>query len=256
MDLASVVDELYGLPPQDFTTSRDERSSEARSVGDKDLAGSIKQLRKPTVGAWMANMLVRSQRADVDRLIDLGEALRSNRKLDGDQIRQVSKEKNDAVTSLIRQGRSMAKRAGQPVSQAAELDLEATLDASFADPVSAAALLAGCLTSALHYSGLGLGSGMKRIAPAPDPRSSRLGNSGKSPLTPGQRARRALEDANRESKVAEAEVEKAMRAVTAAEADLKRTKASLAVATRRSARAREKSIAAKRKIDSLRRKAR
>lgn len=256
MELASVVDELYGLRPQDFTTARDERSSEARRVGDKDLALSIRQLRKPTVGAWMANMLVRNQRADVERLIDLGEALRSNRKLDGDQIRQVSKEKNDAVTSLIRQGRSIAKRTGQPVSQAAELDLEGTLDASFADPVSAASLRAGCLTTALRYSGLGLGSETKRIVGAPNTRSPERGNSAKSPLSPEQKARRALEEANRESKVAEAEVEKAKQAVTAAEADLKRTKASLMVATRRSARALEKSTAAQRKIDSLKRKAR
>lgn len=253
MDLASVVNELYGLPPSEFTAARDERVAEARDAGEKDLAASIKQLRKPTVGAWMANMLSRDQSSDVERLIGLGHALRSNRKLDGEQIRKVSKEKSDTVTRLMRQGRSIAKRAGQTVSQAAELDLEATLDASFADPVSAVSLREACLSGALHYSGLGLVPGANQVAAAPGSRHSGRGTSGDPLPTPERKARRALEEARREAEAADAEVEKAKRAVTAAEADLKRLNASLTVAVRRSARSHEKTMAAQKKFDALNR---
>ena len=134
MDLASVVDELYGLPPRQFTESRDARASEARAAGDRDLASSVKKLRKPSTGAWMANMLVRQQKAEIDRLIGLGEELRSARNPSGEQIRTASKAKTDSVTALLRQAEKIASRAGEPVSQAAQQDLEATLDAAFADP--------------------------------------------------------------------------------------------------------------------------
>ena len=108
MDLAEVVDELYGLPPRQFTEGRDARASEARAVGDRDLASSVKKLRKPSTGAWMANMLVRQQKAEIDRLIGLGEGLRSSRNPSGEQIRRASKAKADSVRALLRQAARIA----------------------------------------------------------------------------------------------------------------------------------------------------
>ena len=76
VDLAAIAAELYGLAPKDLIAARDARAAEARTAGDKDLATSLKHLRKPSVGAWMANMLVRQQPRDINRLIELGATLR------------------------------------------------------------------------------------------------------------------------------------------------------------------------------------
>jgi hypothetical protein len=250
MDLASVVNELYGLPPRQFTEVRDARASEARAAGDRDLASSVKKLRKPSGGAWLANMLARQQKADIDRLIAHGEELRSSRNPSGEQIRNASKEKADAVRALLRQAARIASQAGEPVSQAAQLDLEATLDAAFADPDSAAALRGGCLTGALSYSGLGFGSGT-RDAPSLVPARARGSKSPPPRKAVVAKARRGLQEATAEAERAGADLKTAKRAVVDAEADLKRLHATLAVSERRAARARQKMATAQKNLDAV-----
>ena len=83
-------------------------------MGQRELAASLKKLRKPSVGAWLANLLVAEQSSDVEQLVDLGAELRiPKRKLEGDQIRRVSKEKGDVVAKLVRDATSKASREGQ-----------------------------------------------------------------------------------------------------------------------------------------------
>lgn len=157
MDLESTSQELYGLVPGEFTAARDAKASEARKAGRPELASSLKKLRKPSVGAWLANLLVAEQSREVERLIDLGDELRApEHHLEGEQIRRVSKKKGDAISKLVREARAKASRVGLPVSPAALQELEATLEAAFADPQAADSLRGGRLSSGLHYSGLGL----------------------------------------------------------------------------------------------------
>ena len=247
-----MAEDLYGLKPPEFTAARDARLSEARQDGDKELAASLKQLRKPSVGAWMANMLVRERPADIEHLISLGEELRRSSLLDGEQIRNVSKKKQDAVTKLLRHATSIAKRAGQSVSQTAAQDLEATLDAAFGDPSAVASLREGCLTSTLTYSGLGFAAdGPTGSARAT--RRSPASNTERKGATAVGLAKSALDLTTRAAEEADAELATAQQAVRAAEADLKRLRAAVTVAERRATKAHEKSLTAKRRLDTLRR---
>jgi hypothetical protein len=92
MDLENATQELYRVAPAHFTAARDRMAAEARQAGDSDLATSVKKLRKPSVGAWLVNLLVFEQPSDVERLVELGVELRSPKlKLHGEQIRKVSK---------------------------------------------------------------------------------------------------------------------------------------------------------------------
>ena len=255
MNLATVVDQLYGLPPQEFTAARDARAADARRAGDRDLAASVKRLRKPSTGAWMANMLVRREKAQIDQLIDLGEGLRSAGQLNGEQIRRASKQKADSLHKLLGQALAIAAHADEPVSKAAEEDLETTLDAAFADSTSAAALREGCLTSALRYSGLGFEVGV-RGAQSRTAGTARGTASSPSRATAVEKARHALEDAKAQAKDAERELESARRAVVAVESELKRGHAALNVAERRATKARQKVVAAQKKVETERGSAR
>ncbi len=247
MDLAGVSEELYGLNPAAFIAARDARVSEARQAGDRELANSLKKLRKPSTGAWLANKLSREQSLDVERLIGLGDALRSTRDVDGERIRSASNEKQDVVGRLLRQARSIAKQERQLVSEATELDVKATLDAAFSDPNSAQSLREGCLTTGLHYSGLGFGADANvRTSTARSRASDRAKHS---PET--AKAKHNLEHAQNEATLAATEVENAQRAVNAAEADLNRLRAALSVATRRATRAYEVASRAQEKLDLL-----
>jgi hypothetical protein len=251
VELTSVAKELYGLPPQEFTAARDARVSEAREGGDKELAASLKNLRKPSVGAWLANMLVREQPGDIDQLIGLGEELRGSSTLDGEQMRRASKQKQDVVAALVRNATSIADRADQQVSQAAALDLETTLDAAFGDPSAADTLRAGRLTGALSYSGLGFASGSAGSARVK--RRSEPARTGGKGATAIGKAKSDLDLATLAAAEADDELAMAQRAVGAAEADLKRLRAAAAVADRRATKAHQKASVTKSRLDTLRR---
>jgi hypothetical protein len=193
MDVGTVADELYGLSPSEFTAQRDARATEARKSGDRSLASEIKKLRRPTTGAWLANLLVRERRDEVDQLLALGAALRQAQSaLAAGDLRKLSQERHRLLAGLEKEGRNLADRHGQPVSAAVAQELSATLEAALADPGSADALRAGRLTSGLHYSGLGPslvgagdGDGLADLAPAPATRNPAARNpAARNPATP------------------------------------------------------------------------
>jgi hypothetical protein len=249
MDLPTIQDELYGLPLSEFTDARDARSSEARRSGERELAASVKQLRKPSAAAWLGNMLVREREAEVERLIGLGETLRSSRTLDGDQIRAATKQKLDAVRKLLRHAQAIAEREKQSVSPAVLLDLEVTLDAAFFDQESAASLRSGHLIGPLHYSGLGFGS--ERASRTPSTAKQSTDGAASAATRATAKARKVLEQATRDAAHAAVEADKAEQAVVVAEADLKRLRAALAVADRKATKARQTESAARRKVEAL-----
>ena len=157
VDLASVAEELYGLPLAQFTATRDARAAQARKAGAQELATAIKGLKKPTTGAWLANLLVRERRAQVGQLLDLGAELRQAQAgLAVDELRRLSQARHKVVSDLRDEARVLAREVGQPVSEAVALELEATLEAALADADAADALRSGRLTTSLRYSGLGL----------------------------------------------------------------------------------------------------
>ena len=251
MDLESATQELYGLTPTHFTAARDAKASEARQTGRPELASSLKKLRKPSVGAWLANLLVLEQSSDVERLINLGGELRAPKnKLDGEQIRRVSKERGDAVSKLMREARSKASRMGQAVSAAALQELEGTLEAAFADPQAAEDLRGGHLSRSLHYSGLGFTAPTETASPSrpKGPVSTRSSRSKADKIA----AQRKLEKANREVGQADAEVTKARRAVAKAADELTRFKSAEVLAVRRSKEARDRALIAKKNLGKQR----
>jgi hypothetical protein len=236
----SVSAELYGLAPNDFTAARNSRVSEARQSGDTSLAASLKKLHKPTVGAWLVNILARERAQDLERLITFGTELRRGQHgADGEEIRRVSKKKHDAVAKLLAEATLLARNRGQPVSEAAAVDLETTLDAAFADPKAAESVRGGRLTTGLRYSGLGLSDSASE-APV---RTSKVEQSGAAMAA----AKRELELANREAARADAEVDTARAAVASAESDLKRLKAAADLAVRRATDARKRAASADKK---------
>jgi hypothetical protein len=162
--IEEIADELYGLPPDEFTAARTRHEKAAKASGNKDEAARIHALAKPSVTAWLANQLVRAHRSELQPLLELGGALReATQNLDGDQLRELSRQQQKAMYALVQQARSLARAAGRSMSEDAARALEDTLRAALADEQAARLLLAGHLTDALHSSdfdsGFGFGSG-------------------------------------------------------------------------------------------------
>jgi len=156
VDLAQVADELYGLPPGQFTAARDECARRARAEGEQGLSDEIKRLRRPTASASLVNRLVREAADQVDRLLDLGESMReAQQSLAGDQLRRLSAQRQPVIHALAQRAERLGAQAGRPVSDQVGREVEATLEAALADPGAADAVRSGRLTVALVYAGFG-----------------------------------------------------------------------------------------------------
>lgn len=151
-----VADELYGLPPEEFTAARTRYEKEAKAAGNRDEAARIHALAKPSVTAWLANQLARQHRDELEPLLELGAGLRdATRNLAGDQLRELSRQQHQLVYALVQQARQLARAAGRSVSEDAARALDETLRAALADEGAGNLLLAGRLTDALQTSGFG-----------------------------------------------------------------------------------------------------
>jgi hypothetical protein len=154
--VAEVADELYTLPPAEFTAARDERARQVRAGGQRDEAAAIRKLARPTASAWLVNQLVRAAPDQLDRLAEVGEALgEAQRTLAGDRLRELSGERRQIISELLPRAAEIAGQAGQPASQVVLGEVRATLEAALADPGARAAVQSGRLTKALTYAGIG-----------------------------------------------------------------------------------------------------
>lgn len=169
MGIQAVCDELYGLTPPEFTPARDARAAEARRAGERELAATIKQLKRPSQAAWLANLLARQRPHRVDELILIGDRLRdAQRRLAGDDLKELARTGHRLVAELVADAERAAVAAGHRPSPSALRQLQETLDAGLADPDAGRAVRAGRLTVALSYAGLGSPGDSGDEGPGPD----------------------------------------------------------------------------------------
>ncbi|MFI0137636.1 hypothetical protein [Streptomyces luteogriseus] len=205
MDYDSVADELYALRPEEFTAARASAMASARTAGDRELAERIRALRKPSLAAWVSNLLVRSSPGEVEPLLRLGEGLRqAHQDLDGTQLRELSRRQHALIRALSLQARQLAKEAGHPIGESVQREVENTLHAVLADPEAAEAWaggrLAKPLSAAVGFPAAAQGARPQRPAPPAAPAPSRPG--GKE----GERRRRKLAQAREDAEAAEREL--------------------------------------------------
>ncbi|GAA2635124.1 hypothetical protein GCM10010399_79810 [Dactylosporangium fulvum] len=150
---AAVVARLYAAPPEDFVALRTEEVARARKARDTRLAAAIAKLRKPTVAAWLVNLVAHERPDLVEELLELAEELRTaQRELRGAELRELSTRRRATVGALAREA---AKLAGPGRGNLPLTEVENTFAAALADPEVAAAVREGSLTKALEYTGFG-----------------------------------------------------------------------------------------------------
>lgn len=149
-----ITTELYAVPLDQFTPTRNAAARELKAAGDADGARAVQTLKKPTLAAWFVNQLVRNEPEQVGLLLELGREMRAGMSgLSGDDLRLLTKRRYQLVSILVNTALSVAgsRRPGGDVAG----DIQATLEATLADPESADAVEAGCLAAPLHASSFG-----------------------------------------------------------------------------------------------------
>jgi hypothetical protein len=144
------ADELYALPPSDFTGARDERAKALRKEGQREEAGAVKALRKPTLAAFALNQLARRRRKDVEALLAAGEKLRAAQEEllaggDRNAFQSAASSERDQVAALATAAAGLAAEAGERASPGLEEKVAATLHAAVLDEETGEQLRAGRL---------------------------------------------------------------------------------------------------------------
>ncbi len=150
-----LIQRLYEAPPDGFVAARTAAIDEARKAGDRDTAKRLAALKKPTVAAWVVNLLALRRPDLIDELVDLSAALReAQRGLQGDQLRELTAQRRQVVSALVGAARKLALAADRSVKLPLA-EVESTLTAALAEPSIAAQVRTGRLIRAATYAGFG-----------------------------------------------------------------------------------------------------
>jgi hypothetical protein len=211
--LDEVADRLYALKPDAFSGARDAEVRQAREAGDRDLARQIGQLRKPTMSAWLVNLLWRDQHEVMEQLFELSRELtRAQAEAAGPELRTLTQQRRQLESALLRRAVELGSEAGVTVSDSVQREAQETLSAALARPEVADEVRTGRLTKAESYAGFGAVATGSVAAPPPRPRPET-----REPidLRAAQRAREEREAAQRRLTQAQEAAEAAAARLTA-----------------------------------------
>ena len=217
------LDDLYGLPLEEFTAARNELARRLKQQGDPD-AEEVRRLAKPTLAVWAINQLARREPLAVRRLLAAGADLRKAQAsaLHGQGAAEMSRaqrEERAAVRALAERARGLLAETGRPATDATLERISTTLSAAAIDDAGRETLKAGRLAAELSPAGFDVLAGI----PIPDaiPRPDALDAAAERRRRKQEEERRRREQRDRVREL-EGEARKADRAAKRAEADAAR----------------------------------
>ncbi len=150
--LLEIADSLYALPLGEFTPARDARAKQLKGT---DLAAPVKALKKPSLAAWVVNLLVRRDAGQVAQVLELGSALRDAAAgMQGEELRALTRQRRQLTAAVTTGARALASGEDVKVTQAVADQVEATLTAAMLDARCAEAVRSGLLVTALSSTGV------------------------------------------------------------------------------------------------------
>jgi hypothetical protein len=174
--MASVdLDDLYGLALDRFIPERASLVRALRSDGEREQAAVVAAVRKPSVAAWAVNQLIRTQRAEVQELFAVGDALREAQagvlagRAGARDLREAAARERDAVAALVATAQGLLTSGGHELSAATVERVAETLHAAALDDEARTQVSEGRLVRELRHVGLGAGLGGAVAAPAKPP---------------------------------------------------------------------------------------
>jgi hypothetical protein len=150
--LLEIADELYSLPPGEFTAARDAKAKELKGT---DLAPRVKALKRPSIAAWVVDLLVRREGEQVDQLLSVGAALReAQAAMSAGELRALTRQRRQVTAAVTQQARRLAAEEGHRITQAVADQVEATLTAAMVDADCGRAVRSGLLVGTLSTTGV------------------------------------------------------------------------------------------------------
>ena len=220
------VDDLYGLPLDQFIPERTAMARELRKAGERERAGEVAALRKPSVAAWAVNQLVRTQRQPVADLLEAGDALRAAQddvlagRGDAQSLRAAVEHERAAVDALTDAARGLLSSDGNELSETIIERVSDTLHAAALDDEARSQVSEGRLERELRHVGLG-GFGALGAAP-PAPRAEKRAPKRSAAKETGTDEKQKARERERTAREEEKAREEARREARATEREAKR----------------------------------
>lgn len=209
MELDAEIDQLYGVPLDEFVRGRDELAKRLRREGERDAAERVKALRKPTTGAWALNQAVRRRRRETGELLAAGERLRTAHEAllsggDPAALREAMQDERILASALADCAEAIASESGKS-GPALRERVRSTLHAATIDGEAREELATGRFVREREAAGLGPFGAAPGAAPSP--RAKRGRTAGGKSNARGRSAKSGRSAAERElaGRIAEAE---------------------------------------------------
>ena len=154
----TVVDQLYGAPLSEFVSRRDALAKELRGE-DRTLAAELKKLKKPSVGAWALNQLVRGERTKFPKWISAVEKLQQAQvgllsgEADAAAVRSAQERERAAMLELREAASGVLEEGGHSGAIAMIERVVRTFRGAVLDPEARPLLDEGRLTDELEEPG-------------------------------------------------------------------------------------------------------
>jgi hypothetical protein len=219
MSVDEVADRLYALPPEEFTSARNEAERELRQAGEREQADQVKALRKPSAAAGAVNRLVRNHGTQVEAFLDAAARLRDAQFAGKGDLGAAAQAERLALEELVDLG-------GESV--------RASLQAAAVDDEIARELLAARLVREPEPAGFGTllaYSEPAKASPAARAKSRKRRSSGRA-RPDDNAARTRLQEAKKLLRAAEVEERQAQQHWTQTQRELEKSQAAVEKAQR------------------------
>ena len=223
----SDVDDLFKLPPGEFTAARNALVTQLKKAGRADDAADVKALSKPPVPAWAVNQLFWRHRKPFDHLLSAGERFRKAQASQlagkGTDLRPPLEERREALAQLTKLAAKVLQDSGHPATPDVMRRVATTLEALATYGSHPDAPRAGRLTDDIDPPGF---EALAALVPGPSTRGRSPGASRVIPFQPKKaesRGSRKKKDPQEEAKEREAERKAQLAAAKAAVQEGERT---------------------------------
>ena len=132
-DLSRAIDELYGVPPKEFSAARNAKAAALKAAGHAEEARSVRQLGKPSPFLWAANQLGRQDRERVAHFVDVVNRTRQSQLRDPRTAAEGMKAIRTELQALTNRAAEILSAAGYRVSPASAARISNTVLAAAVD---------------------------------------------------------------------------------------------------------------------------
>ena len=243
------LEEVYAVPPADFTRTRNARATALAKAGHRDAAEALRRLRRPPAPLWAVNQLARLDPKRLDAFIDAVAQLRRTQIHDPRAVGDAMRQQRATLDALLETARAHLVEHGLAAGPETLRRMSNTLQGAAVEREHADALRRGRLTEELAAPGFEVFAGTTpaRLKVLPGGKTSSKGAAEQQAAEHRAREEQARQQRAREAEERERLARERQAQAEAAAKEVDALSSKLAEARRRLSEARHGAKAAARK---------